>query len=261
MCKVASQPSIYVRLLLRNNKVFRALGIIFFSLLATYFSSSTAHAAPTTVTGTISNIPTDAYVWATGEKKVGDNWVRIESAYNKEIQNTGVYNLNLGEVTGSQIRVWVRIESPNAGYLLGGDAVTVSSTLITKNYSVGIINLKLQANNTTYCINGSVRADYVDSNIGPAEDPQAPGVNFNSSGIANYSLPSGYDFNFTIYCGGSENPQASATTTSVLQTISVTVPIPNVVGTVSGISSTYDVWGCVEKLVSSGSKSRYECQY
>ena len=48
--------------LLRNNKVARALGIIFFSLLATYFSRSTAHAAPTTVSGTISNIPANAYV-------------------------------------------------------------------------------------------------------------------------------------------------------------------------------------------------------
>jgi hypothetical protein len=246
---------------MRNNAVIRALGIIFFSLLATYFSSSTAHAAPTTVTGTISNIPADAYVWATGEKKVGDNWVRIESAYDKEIQNTGVYNLSLGEVAGSQIRVWIRIESPSGGYLLGGDATTVSSTSITKNYSSGIINIKLQANNASYCINGSVGANFVNSTAGPAEDPQAPSATFSSTGIANLSLPAGYDFNFTIYCGGSENPQVSATTTSVLQTIPVTVPIPNLVGTVSGISSTNDVWGCIEKLVSAGSNSRYECQY
>jgi hypothetical protein len=92
--KFSSPISTGARFLLRKNKIIRALGIIFFSLLATYFSSSTAHAAPTTVTGTISNIPADAYVWATGEKKVGDNWVRIESAYDKEIQNTGIYTLN-----------------------------------------------------------------------------------------------------------------------------------------------------------------------
>ena len=88
---------------------------------------------------------------AIAEKKVGDNWVSIPTARAYDIQSTGTYTLNLGEVTGSQIRVWVFVDS-GSGYLLGGDAITVSSTSITKNFTVGSINVKLQASNPDHCI-------------------------------------------------------------------------------------------------------------
>ena len=244
--------------LMCNNKVFRALGIIFFSLLATYFSSSTAHAAPTTVTGTISNIPTDGYAWARGEKKVGDNWVIIPTAYDKDLQSTGTYTLNLGEVTGSQIRVWVFVDSGN-GYLLGGDAITVSSTSITKNFTVGSINVKLQASNPDHCINGSSGLRFSTPSSGPNGD-EVLWAAMNSSGVANFSLPAGNEIVFRVFCGGGDPTEVTVTTTSSLQTISVTVPTPNLVGTISGVTSSNDVWGCLEKLVSSGSTSQYECQ-
>ena len=170
--------------MLRNNKIIRALGIIFFSLLATYFSFSTAHAAPTTVTGTISNIPADAYVWVTGEKKVGDNWVSIPGARVDDVQITGTYSLNVGEVTGSQIRVWAFIDS-GSGYLLGGDSTTVSSTSITKNFTVGSINVKLQASNPDHCIHGSAGLSFSAPSAGPIGD-EIVWETFGSSGIANF---------------------------------------------------------------------------
>jgi len=245
--------------LMRNNKVVRALGIIFFSLLATYFSSSTAHAAPTTVSGIISNIPANAYVWVTGEKKVGDNWINIPSARVDDVPITGSYSLNLGEVTGSQIRVWAFVDS-GSGYLLGGDVITVSSTAITKNFTVGSINVKLQTSNPDHCIKGSAGLSFSTPSAGPIGD-EIVWATFNSSGLANFLLPAGNEIVFRVFCGGADPVEVTATTTSVLQTIPVTVPIPNLVGTVSGISSTNDVWGCIEKLMSAGSNSRYECQY
>jgi hypothetical protein len=184
--------------LLRNNKVARALGIIFFSLLATYFSSNTAHAAPTTVTGTISNIPANAYVWVTGEKKVGDNWVNIPGARVHDVQITGSYSLNLGEVTGSQIRVWAFVDSGN-GYLLGGDVITVSSTSITKNFTVGSINVKLQASTPDHCINGSAGVRFSTPSSGPNSD-EILWANLNSSGLANFLLPAGNEIVFIVHC-------------------------------------------------------------
>jgi hypothetical protein len=248
-----------LRELLRNNKVVRALGIIFFSLLTTYFSSNTAHAAPTTVSGTISNIPANAYVWVTGEKKVGDNWINIPGARVDDVQITGSYSLNLGEVTGSQIRVWAFIDS-GSGYLLGGDVVTVSSTSITKNFTVGSINIKLQASTPDHCINGSVGLGFSTTSAGPIGD-EIVWATFNSSGFANFLLPAGNEVAFRVFCGGADPIVVTVTTTSVLQTIPVTVPTPNLVGTISGVSSTSDLWGCLELQVTSGSSTRFQCNY
>jgi hypothetical protein len=244
--------------LFRKNKIIRALGIIFFSLLATYFSFSTAHAAPTTVTGTISNIPADSYISAKAEKKVGDNWVSIPTARAYDIQSTGTYTLNLGEVAGSQIRVWVFIDS-GSGYLLGGDAITVSSTSITKNFTVGSFNVKLQASNPDHCINGSAGLTFSNPYSGPIGDDSVWAA-MNASGIANFSLPAGTEVVFNVWCGAKNPTEVTVTTTSSLQTISVTIPTPNLVGTISGITSESDVWGCLEKLVSIGSTNRYQCQ-
>jgi hypothetical protein len=257
--KFSSPISTGARFLLRKNKIIRTLGIIFFSLLATYFSSSTAHAAPTTVTGTISNIPADSYVWVTGEKKVGDNWINIPTALASDIQITGTYTLNLGEVTGSQIRVWVFVDS-GSGYLLGGDAITVSSTSITKNFTVGSINIKLQASNPDHCIHGSAGLSFSTPSAGPIGD-EIVWATFGSSGIANFSLPAGNEIIFRVHCGGGKDSiEVAVTTTSSLQTISVTTPTPNLVGTVSGITSHNEVRGCLEKLISSSSQNFYQCQ-
>ena len=242
-----------------SKKVFRALGIIFFSLLATYFSSSTAHAAPTTVSGTISNIPANAYAWVTGEKKVGDNWINIPGARVDDVPITGSYSLNLGEVTGSQIRIWAFVDS-GSGYLLGGDVITVSSTSITKNFTVGSINVKLQASTADHCINGSVGLGYSTPSAGPIGD-EIVWATFNSSGLANFLLPAGNEVVFRVFCGGADPVIVTATTTSVLQTIPVTVPTPNLVGTISGVSSTNDLWGCLEKQVTIGSSTRFQCNY
>ena len=259
MWKFSSPISTDARFLLRNNKIIRALGIIFFSLIATYFSSSTAHAAPTTVTGTISNIPADAYVWVTGEKKVGDNWIPIPGARVDDIQISGSYSLNVGEVTGSQIRVWAFIDS-GSGYLLGGDVTTVSSTSITKNFTVGSINVKLQASTADHCINGSAGLSFSTPSAGPIGD-EIVWATFNSSGIANFLLPVGNEIIFRVFCGGADPIEVTVTTTSVLQTIPVTVPTPNLIGIISGVSSTSDLQGCLEVQVTSGSSTRYECKY
>jgi hypothetical protein len=238
-----------------NSKIIRALGIVFFSLLATYFSTNTAHAAPTTVTGTISNIPINGYAWVTGEKKVGDNWVNIPTAYAEEEQ--GTYSLNLGEVTGSQIRVWVFADSGN-GYLLGGDPITVNSTSITKNFTFENINIKLQASNPDHCINGSVESRFSDPTTGPTR--QSVWATVNSSGITNFSIPTGKEIIFSLYCGSGDPTEVTVTTTTSLQTITVTVPTPNLIGTISGVTSRSDVWGCLEKLVSSGTTNLFKCQ-
>jgi hypothetical protein len=241
-----------------STNLLRALGIVFFALLVNYFSSSSAHAAPTTVTGTISNIPADAYVWVTAEKKVGDNWINIPDARVDNVPITGSYSLNLGEVTGSQIRLWAFADS-GSGYLLGGDVITVSSTAITKNFTVGSINVKLQASTADHCINGSAGLRFSTPSEGPRGD-EIIWAAMNSSGVANFSLPAGNEIIFRVFCGGGEPIELTVNTTSSLQTVSVTGPTPNIVGTLAGVSSSNDAWGCLEKLVSTGGTNRYECQ-
>jgi hypothetical protein len=255
-----SRLSIHVvnRFLLGNCRIFRAFGIIFFSLVATFFSAHAAHAAPTTITGTISNIPADAYVSAKAEKKIGDNWVDIPKAWVGDLQASGTYSLNLGEATGSQIRVWIYAENGN-GYLLGSDPITVNSTSITKNFTFESINVKLQVSNPDHCINGSVAFRFNSPSSGPTQSDLVY-ANVNSSGVASFSLPTGQSIVFSVYCGSGNPTEVTVTTTSSLQTVSVTVPTPNLVGTVSGVTNSSDVWGCLEKLVSSGSVNRFQCQ-
>jgi len=251
--KVAS--SMESRFLILNSKVFRALGMIFLSFIATYLSTSTAQAAPTTVTGTISNIPTDAYVWAFAEKRVGDDWVNIPGAYVDALQNT--YSLNLGEVTGAQIRIWLRADTGN-GYLIGGDSITVNSTSITKNFTFENINVKLQASNPDHCIYGSVGSRFSEPSSGPTQE--AAWATINSSGIANFLMPTGQEIVFSVYCGSGEPTEVTVNTTSSLQTITVNVPTPNLVGTLSGVTNSGEVWGCLEKQVVSGTTNRFQCQ-
>lgn len=241
-----------------STNLLRALGIIFFTLLVNYFSSSSAHAAPTTVTGTISNIPADAYAWVTAEKKVGSNWINIPGARADDIPVTGSYSLNLGEVTGSQIRLWAFIDSGN-GYLMGGDVITVSSTSITKNFTVGSINVKLQASTADHCINGSAGLRFSTLSEGPIGD-EIVWATMTSAGVANFSLPAGNEIILSVFCSSKEPIELTVNTTSSLQTVSVTVPTPNIVGTLAGVSSSGDVWGCLEKLVSTGGTNRYECR-
>jgi hypothetical protein len=241
-----------------NRKIIRTLGIVFFSFLVTYFSTNTAHAAPTTITGTISNIPTDAYVQVKGEIKVGDTWVDIPGAWTDKLQETGGYSLNLGEATGSQIRVWVLADT-GSSYLTGGNPVTVNSTSITKNFTFGSINVKLQASNPDHCINGSAGATFSDLSEGALLSDSIY-ASMNLSGIASFSLPTGNEIVFRVYCGSKDLTEVTVTTTSSLQTITVTAPTPNLVGTISGITNGYDVWGCVEKLVSTAGPNRFQCQ-
>jgi large repetitive protein len=244
--------------LMSNSRILRALGIVFFSLIATYFSANAAHAAPTTITGTISSIPTDAYVQVKGEKKVGDTWVDIPGGWTDNYTGVGNYSLNLGEVTGSQIRVWVLADT-GSSYLTGGDPITVNSTSITKNFTFGSINVKLQASNPDHCINGSAQATFSDLSYGTwlADSIYA---SMNSSGIASFSLPAGEEIVFRVYCGSKDLTEVTVTTTSSVQTVTVTPPTPNLVGTISGITNGYDVWGCLEKLIISGTTNLFQCR-
>jgi hypothetical protein len=246
------------RFFIVNSKVIRALGIVFFSLVATYLSTSTAQAAPTTVTGTISNIPADAYVVVKGEIQVGDTWVDIPGASTDKLQETGGYSLNVGEATGSQIRVWVLADT-GISYLTGGDPVSVNSTTITKNFTFGSINIKLQASNPDHCINGSAGATFSDLSYGALLSDSIY-ASMNSSGIASFSLPTGKEIVFRVYCGSKDLTEVTVTTTSSLQTVTFTPPTPNLIGTISGITNGYDVWGCLEKLISSGTSNHFQCR-
>ena len=61
-----------------------SLAGILFTLLFSVFSTSSAQAAPTVVTGTISGIPDGAWGLAWAEKYISGEWVEITSSYTKE---------------------------------------------------------------------------------------------------------------------------------------------------------------------------------
>ena len=108
--------------------VFLSLVGIFAGFVFTILSASTANAAPTTVSGTISGIPDDSWGMAWGEKLVSGNWIEISSSYTKGLYKGQPYSVNLGEVTGSAVRIWAQFGSSSGSYLTGTDSFTVTST-------------------------------------------------------------------------------------------------------------------------------------
>jgi len=123
-----------------------SLAGVFFTLFFSVFSSSSAQAAPTVVTGTISGIPDGAWGLAWAEKYISGEWVEITSSYTKEFGSN--FQIELGEATGSDVRIWARYGRDGEGYLSGTDSFTVTSTSMTKNFSLGAINVEVNVSNT-----------------------------------------------------------------------------------------------------------------
>jgi hypothetical protein len=114
---------------------------IFAGFVFTILSAGSANAAPTTVTGTISGIPDDSWGMAWGEKLVSGNWVEITSSATKDLYKGQPYSVNLGEVTGSTVRIWAQFGSSGGGYISGTDSFTVTSTSMTKNFALSPFNV------------------------------------------------------------------------------------------------------------------------
>lgn len=216
---------------------------LFASFALSIFSASSANAAPTTVTGTISGIPDDGYGIAWAEKYISGDWVDIASAYTKDIYKGTTYTLNLGEVSGSTVRVWTQVGGTNTGYLAGSDSFTVTSTSMTKNITLAPINYKFTVSNTLACSSGTINAK--PANVGYSERFSA-GAQFDETGTVNLSVPPAIDFVFSGNCNGDIAYEIAGTSTNSLQNIPVTIATPNVVGTITGITSKYSIFGQVQ---------------
>ena len=105
--------------------LFYSILTLFVSLLFGLSSSNQASAAPTVVTGTISGIPDDSYGIAWAEKYISGEWVEITTSYTKDLYKGQGYKINLGEASGSDVRIWAQFGSTGSGYLSGTDSFTV----------------------------------------------------------------------------------------------------------------------------------------
>jgi hypothetical protein len=230
-----------------------SLAGVFFTLFFSVFSSSSAQAAPTVVTGTISGIPDGAWGLAWAEKYISGEWVEITSSYTKEFGSN--FQIELGEATGSDVRIWARYGRDGEGYLSGTDSFTVTSTSMTKNFSLGAINVEVNVSNTLACANGSVNAlpalDGMSNNF-------ALWANINESGTSKLSLPLGYTFNLKGRCNGDISFTTSKTASGSLQVVPITIATPNITGTISGITSRSSISGMVQSKVFDGVSTKWQ---
>ena len=231
-----------------------AFSTLFLALLYQLTSTSSAVAAPTVVTGTISGIPEGSYGIAWAEKYISGEWVEITSSYTKDLYAGQGYTINLGESTGSDVRIWAQFGSTGNAYLSGTDSFTVNSTSITKNFSLAAINFTLNMSNALACTNGSINAR---STTTGTSDKFGVWATINESGTANLSLPVGFSFNLQGRCNGDITFTSSKTATNSLQTIPITIATPNLTGTISGITSRNTIWGSVQSKVFDGAGSSW----
>ena len=227
---------------------------IFAGFIFAIFSASSASAAPTTVTGTITGVPDNSWGMAWGEKLVSGSWIEITSSYTKDLQKGQPYSVNLGEVSGLDVRIWTQFGSEGEGYIGGTDSFTVTSTSMTKNFTLNPTNYKFVASNPLACSNGWITATTTDAGYSESFAVTAP---INDSGVATFSVPVGINFTFAGRCNGDITFEVTNLSTSSLQTIPVTISTPNVVGTISGLTSSNQIYGQVQSQIFNGIGTRW----
>ena len=235
--------------------VFLSVVGIFTVFAFTALNASSAHAAPTTVSGTISGIPDDAWGMAWGEKLVSGDWIEISSSYTKDLSKGQPYSVNLGEVTGSVVRIWAQFGSSSGSYLTGTDTFTVTSTSITKDFSLSPFNYKFNVSNQLACLNGSISASTADSGY---SERFTVNTSINETGVANISVPPAINFVFSGRCSGDITFEVLSLSTNTLQTFPVTIATPNVVGTISGVSATNRVYSRVQSQLFNGVETKWQ---
>lgn len=242
-------PSPFFRVLLYS------ITTLFVSLLFGLLSSSQASAAPTVVTGTISGIPEDSYGIAWAEKYISGEWVEITTSYTKGLYKGQGYTINLGEASGSDVRIWAQFGSTGFGYLSGTDSFTVTSTSITRNFSLAAPNFRVEVSNALACSNASVNAK---SSTTGTSDKFGVWASFNETGTVSLSLPVGYSFNLIGNCNGNITFNSAKTATSSLQEVPITIATPNVTGTISGITSKTTANGRVQSKIFDGTSTKWQ---
>jgi len=227
---------------------------LFVSFLFGFISSSSASAAPTVVTGTISGIPDDSYGIAWAEKYISGEWVEITASYTKDLYKGQGYKVNLGEASGSDVRIWAQFGSTGSGFISGTDSFTVTSTAMTKNFSLAVANFQVNVSNPLACSRGSIN---VKSSTAGTSDKFGLWAQMNETGTVNLSLPVGYSFDLVGKCNGDISFSSAVTATSTLQTVPITIATPNVVGTISGITSKADIDGRVQSRIFDGISTKW----
>jgi hypothetical protein len=227
---------------------------IFAGFIFAIFSAGSANAAPTTVTGTITGIPDDSWGMAWGEKLVSGNWVEITSSYTKDLRKDVPYSVSLGEVTGSTVRIWAQFGSNGGGYIAGTDSFTVTSTSMTKNFTLSPFNYKLEISNPLACSTGFISITTLDDGF---TERFSASAGINDTGVANLSLPSSVNYVFSGRCNGDITFAVNSLSTSNLQTIPVSIATPNVIGTISGVTSGNRIYGQVQSQIYNGIDTKW----
>ncbi len=219
--------------------------IILFTAFFWISGNSSASANTTTLSGKFTGLPNeDVYGYAWVEKKVSGSWIEIESAVTKDIYKEGDYSLNITEAVGTTIRVWSYFQGTTASYLSVSSEFNLTAGTQVRNFAVNSINIQLNLSNSLACNRTWAVASSTnlsESRFG--EGIWAPIV----SGIVKFAVPSGFEFSISGTCNGNISFDSSATSTSSLQTISVTISSPNITGKISGITNSTNFYGYVQK--------------
>jgi len=227
---------------------------IFAGFIFLIFSAGFASAAPTTVTGTITGIPDDSWGMAWGEKLVSGNWVEISSSYTKDLRKGAPYSVSLGEVSGSTVRIWAQFGSNGGAYIAGTDSFTVTSTSMTKNFTLSPFNYKLEISNPLACSTGFISITTLDDGF---TERFSASAGINDTGVANLSLPSSVNYVFSGRCNGDITFVVNSLSTSNLQTVPITIATPNVIGTISGVTSGNRIYGQVQSQIYNGIDTKW----
>jgi hypothetical protein len=226
------------------NNLLRILFVALASLFISLMLSEKSYAADVEVQGIISGVPSADY-WglALAEKKIAGEWVEIETAYSKDLGVDGIYSLNLGESVGSEIRVTAFFQGPGRTYLARSPTFTVDTLIENQNFALGALNLKIQTSNTLACYSGYATATSDSLNFSRIGNQLSVKL---LAGEASFSIPSDFSLSIIGRCHGNIEFETTATSTSSLQTIPISISTPNITGKISGITSSTDFYGVIQ---------------
>lgn len=231
--------------------------ILFFAFAPVFFiflTTSSASAAPTTINGVVSGIPEGSYGIAWAERYVDGEWVEITSSYTKDLSSTGVYSVSLGEVSGASVRIWIQVTSSGFGSVSGTDTFTVNSASMTKNFSLANSNVTVQVSNPLACSSGYLESKVTTSGV---SEKFSSWIAMNETGTVKLALPSGYSFNLNGKCNGDISFTSAITASNTNQNLNITIPTPNITGTISGITATGTISGVVQSRLSDGVTTKW----
>ena len=238
----ASSVNYQIRYLQFFKKLILVIFLGFFLNLVIF---STAKAAESSISGTITGITEfqSGFVWA--EVRANDSWNFINGTQ-YQLSSSGTYSIGFESLSGSSVRINSFVKLSTGSYVTLGDTFTATASSVTKNISTKTLNLKFTATPIIGCAGAYVYLEDVGEAPWDSNKEIWVPYQLNQSGVLNLSAPIGFTYTAYLYCSGTLSDSATVTTSNSLQTINFNAGTANISGTISGITSEEDVYSYVE---------------